>query len=88
MRRILLALALPAAAFAALGCEVENLCDEYVAYMCECHDGDVDLNGDAVQCSEYETVYQDADAELQTYCEDALDAQIAYDAEEGFECPA
>jgi len=88
MRRLLLIIALPAAAAAILGCEVENLCDDYVNYMCDCHDGDVDLNGDPVECSEYQTVYEDADADQQVYCEDAMDAQIDFDAVEGYECEA
>jgi len=88
MRRLLLFATLSASTLVTMGCEVENLCDDYVIYMCDCHDADVDLNGDAVECSEYETVYEDASADQQIYCEDALDAQIEYDANEGYECEA
>ena len=64
-------------------CTVENSCDDYVDYMCDCHGDDPD-----VDCEEFATVYGDADAEQQVACEDALSEQEDADAAEGLECPA
>jgi hypothetical protein len=88
MRRALLFAALPLTGLMTIGCTVENLCDDYVNYMCDCHDGGTDQYGEAVDCSEYQTVYENADQDLQLECQDELDAQIDYDADQGTECEA
>ena len=58
----------------AVGCEIEDPCDEFVEYMCECHDG-----GD-VSCEELQTTLLGADADVQDECAIALADQEAMDA--------
>ncbi len=54
-------------------------CEEYVDYMCACHTDD---DG----CGDLQTIYEDADADLQDECVIALDEQEDADLESGFEC--
>ena len=62
-------------------CTVENSCDAYVEYMCDCHAQDTGFD-----CSEYELVYADADPDQQIACEVALDEQVDADAEADVDC--
>ena len=79
MTRLLAAL-LPLAALSLAACEdTGGPCDDYVAYMCDCHEDDAG-------CSELATIYDSPDADLQDECVIALDEQEAADDEAGFTC--
>lgn len=65
-----------------VGCE-PNPCDDYVDYMCDCHDGEA-----GVDCETLENTYANADAELQDECSIALEDQQDEDALNGVECDA
>lgn len=47
-------------------------CQDYVAYMCDCH-------GDTEDCGQLRATYDGADQNLQDECAIALDAQQAQD---------
>jgi len=59
--------------------EGDQPCDDYVAYMCECH-------GDTENCTQLTATYDDADQDLQDECAIALDAQQADDESSGHVC--
>ena len=61
------------------GCltDLENPCDEYVDYMCACHDGDSGFD-----CDNAANVYTGETLDEQNLCEDELDAQVQRDAED------
>ena len=58
-------------------------CDEYVAYMCTCHDDDPEFS-----CEELERTYAEAPPDVQDTCALALDEQQEMDEEEGLNCDA
>ena len=60
------------------GC-TDDPCAEYVSYMCDCHP-------DEASCSDLQTIYSDADADLQEECAIALDDQIDEDDDAGLVC--
>ena len=62
-------------------CGGEAPCDEYVAYMCDCHPEHAEE-----QCEELQTTYEDASADIQDECAYSLDEQQAEDDEEGHTC--
>jgi len=71
-------------AFLALstGCiEEKNYCDEYVDYMCDCHEDDPDYD-----CAAQQAIYADADFEQQQECSISLDEQIQQDQDDGLDC--
>ena len=59
--------------------EGDQPCDDYVAYMCECH-------GDTEDCTQLTATYEGADQDLQDECAIALDAQQADDETSGHVC--
>lgn len=61
-------------------CE-EQPCDDYVDYMCACHEDDPEFD-----CEELQLVLSDADPELQDQCAVDLDQQQDEDQQEGVEC--
>lgn len=71
-------LALP---LALAGCLTEDPCGDYVAYMCDCHVNDAD-----VDCDELETIYGSADADLQEQCAVDLEDQQDDDDAVAYEC--
>lgn len=74
---------LVAAAAPALSCDDEssrNACDEYVAYMCDCHEADFD-------CAQLENTYANPDSADLDSCRIALEDQESTDAgDPGFAC--
>ena len=56
-----------------VGCE-PNPCNDYVDYMCACHDQDP-----GVDCQALRNTYANADSALQDSCARALDDQQAVD---------
>ena len=80
MRTTVLALCLGLSGLVA--CELEQPCDEYTAYMCDCHDGDPLYPS----CDELEATYADADLTVQDECLLALEAQQEADDQLGVEC--
>jgi len=66
--------------FVAATCE-ELPCDQYVDYMCACHEDDPGFD-----CEELSLALSDADPELQDQCEIDLAEQEADDADAGLEC--
>lgn len=62
-------------------CEtLENACDEYAAYMCDCHD----LT--QAQCDELYAIANTADIEILDTCDFDLAQQKAEDEANGFIC--
>ena len=80
MRTTVLALCLGLSGLVA--CELEQPCDEYTAYMCDCHDGDPLYPS----CEELEATYADADLSVQDECVLALEAQQELDDTLGVDC--
>jgi len=74
-------LPLLAALLAATGCldDASDPCDEYVAYMCDCH-------GDTEDCDQLASTYAGADQDLQDECAISLDDQQTEDEEIGHTC--
>jgi hypothetical protein len=67
---------------AALGaCETEDPCQEYVDYVCACHDGEAGYD-----CEELRDTYADPDPELQNQCELDRAALEEEDRANGVEC--
>jgi len=58
-----------------------NPCNDYVDYMCACHEGDT-----GVDCADLQNTYANADSALQDSCAIALDDQQATDDENGLVC--
>ena len=75
--RWLIALALP---LMAVGCG-DDPCDEYVAYVCDCHPDDPTFD-----CDEFRKTYEGANGDLQDECAIALDEQETADETEGHTC--
>jgi hypothetical protein len=65
------------------GCETEDPCQEYVDYVCQCHDGE-----EGYDCEELRATYADPDPELQNQCELDRAALEQQDQENGVECAA
>ncbi len=65
------------------GCTLEEPCQDYVDYMCQCHAEEGDTGG---TCDALTATYTGADAELQDECVLALEAQQQLDAESGEGC--
>lgn len=76
--RSLAALA-PILLLVACGDETDQPCDDYVAYMCDCH-------GDTEDCDQLSATYDGADQDLQDECAIALDDQQADDDSSGHAC--
>ncbi len=64
-----------------VGCEVTDPCQEYVDYICACHDGE-----EGYDCEELRQTYADPDAELQNQCELDRTALEREDRENGVSC--
>ena len=62
------------------GCE-DDPCAKYVEYMCDCHEDDPNA-----ECSDLQTIYSDANADLMDECAIELDDQQQEDSESGLEC--
>jgi hypothetical protein len=62
-------------------CKPSRPCDDYVDYLCSCHEGDPKFD-----CASLETVYADADPDVQDQCALDLDEQKQKDETEGFLC--
>jgi hypothetical protein len=75
--------ALAAAIFCSFGCDDDDPCGRYVAYMCDCHADDPDFD-----CGELENAYIDADAAVQDECALELQDQKAADDDAGLQCDA
>ena len=63
----------------ALGCDELEPCDDYVDYMCACHD--VELS-----CADLEQTLSEADPDVQSQCAIDLADQRDDDDVEGLEC--
>ena len=59
--------------------EPVNVCDDYVAYMCDCHD--------EVDCDAITATYADASASVQDQCTVELEDQQDTDEAAGLVCP-
>jgi hypothetical protein len=59
--------------------EGDQPCDDYVAYMCDCH-------GDTEDCDQLSATYEGADQDLQDSCAVELDDQQAADDDSGHVC--
>ncbi len=64
-----------------VGCESEEPCQDYVDYICACHDGE-----EGFDCAEVEETFGNADADLQDECSITLDEQRQQDEADGLEC--
>ena len=79
MRRIImlgLVLATPL-----VGCESDEPCQDYIDYICACHDGEQGFD-----CAQIEDTFGDADADLQDECSINLDEQKDKDKSDGVDC--
>ena len=63
------------------GCEPVEPCDDYVDYMCLCHDDDT-----GVDCDGLSVTYASAEPEVQDECAVLLDNQQKSDDDAGLEC--
>lgn len=77
-----LMLAAVAAILVLAACEPTQPCDDYVAYMCECH-----ADEEGFDCAELQRIYGDAEPAVQSECTTLLDEQQEEDAEAGLDCP-
>jgi hypothetical protein len=59
------------------GCSSDEPCQDYIDYMCDCHDGE-----EGFSCKELEDVYGDADQEVQDECAIAHDEEKEADKED------
>jgi hypothetical protein len=64
-----------------LACDELEPCDDYVDYMCACHDTDDDLS-----CADLEQTLSEADPDVQSQCAIDLSEQQDDDDLEGMEC--
>ncbi len=65
------------------GCTLEEPCQDYIDYMCDCHAA----AGDTGQsCEDYTATYSGADADLQDECVLALETQQTLDDASGEGC--
>ena len=62
------------------GCMDES-CDDYVDYLCTCHEDDPEYDCEALRAT-----YENADAATQEDCALALDEQQAQDAKDDLDC--
>jgi len=69
------------AATLAPSCVTTNPCDDYVDYICACHQDDPSFD-----CATLQTTYADAPPDLQDECAVQLDDQQAVDSEAGLDC--
>lgn len=79
--RLTLLAALPVLGFCMAPSCGTNPCDDYVDYICACHEDDP-----AFDCETLQTVYADAPPDLQDECAVELDTQQEVDEEAGTEC--
>jgi len=63
------------------GCDELEPCDDYVDYMCACHDAD-----DEFSCADLEQTLSEADPDVQSQCAIDLSDQQDADDVEGLEC--
>ena len=56
-------------------------CDDYVDYICTCHDGDPDFD-----CDEFRTIYDEAPPDVQDQCLTELNIQMDEDEAANLEC--
>ena len=78
MRRFIFGLLLAAPL---VGCESDEPCQEYIDYICACHDGE-----EGFDCAQLEETFGDADADLQDECSINLDEQKDQDKADGVDC--
>ena len=69
------------AACASCGLGATSPCDDYVAYMCDCHANDPD-----VDCAALQNTYKNAQPAVQNSCDQALTDQQDRDATTGYTC--
>jgi hypothetical protein len=62
------------------GCMDES-CDEYVDYLCTCHEDDPEFDCDVLMAT-----YENADSATQEDCALSLDEQQAEDAQDDLDC--
>ena len=60
---------------------IEEPCDSYVDYMCDCHGEDTGFD-----CAQLQDIYSGADPEVQDQCAIDLDNQKAQDELAGLDC--
>ena len=65
----------------ALGGCVDQPCDRYVTYMCDCHADDTGYD-----CAQLQDIYGQADPDVQDQCAIDLNNQKADDQAAGLEC--
>jgi hypothetical protein len=72
----------------AVACTELEPCDDYIDYMCACHDSTDAVEGEdsEVNCDELLQTLGTADPEVQSQCAIDLSEQQAEDSEEGLEC--
>lgn len=63
------------------GCSSSQPCDDYVDYICQCHQDDPDYD-----CEQVKTAYEGAEPQVQDECALNLDELEQKDQEEGSEC--
>jgi hypothetical protein len=63
------------------GCQTNQPCDRYVDYVCNCHEGDPDYD-----CTELQTIYADAQPDVQDQCALDLDDLKQQDETDGYVC--
>ncbi|MBN2797751.1 MAG: hypothetical protein JXX28_01270 [Deltaproteobacteria bacterium] len=63
------------------GCELDQPCDAYVDYMCDCHDGE-----EGFDCAELSRIYAEADPDVQDQCAIDLSDQQATDENNEHQC--
>lgn len=66
---------------ALVACESDEPCQDYIDYICACHDGE-----EGFDCEEFEKTYGDADADVQDDCAIGLDEQKEADEAAGLSC--
>ena len=65
----------------ALACGEIEPCDDYINYMCDCHDAEED-----VSCEDLSNTLGAASPDVQSQCAIDLSEQRSEDEEEGLEC--
>jgi hypothetical protein len=63
---------------AGTACELDQPCDDYVSYMCDCYGADTDFD-----CEELQQTYDNAGPDVQDQCAIELSAQQADDEQTG-----
>jgi hypothetical protein len=59
----------------------DDPCEDYIDYICQCHDDDPDFS-----CEDVKTTLEDADPEVKNQCALDLDELQVEDADNGDEC--